>query len=119
MSRRSCFTLDLVEDATLIAEYEAYHAEGAVWAEVIEDIHAQGIESLEIWRVAERCVMIMEVTEDYPRARTQPKSETVERWDKLMARYQRALPSAPAGERWAPMQCIYRMEDGRSNGKNQ
>ncbi len=113
MSRRCCLTLDLVNDAALIAEYGAYHAEGAVWPEVIADIRASGIESLEIWRVDERCVMIIEAAEDYPRTRTAPKSAIVERWDTLMARYQCALPSAPTNERWTPMQRIYRMEDFR------
>lgn len=110
MSRRCCLTLDLVNDAALIAEYEAYHAEGAVWPEVVDDIRASGIESLEIWRVDDRCMMIIEVADDYPRTRKGPKPEVVERWDSLMARYQRALRSAPIGERWTPMQRIYRME---------
>lgn len=113
MTRRLCLTLDLVNDAALIAEYEAYHAKGAVWPEVTADIRASGIESLEIWRVDDRCVMIIEVTDDYPRARNTPKPEIVTRWDTLMARYQRALPSASAGELWTPMKRIYRMEDIR------
>jgi len=111
VSRRLCLTLDLVDDAALIAEYEAYHAEGAVWPEVTEDIRASGIESLEIWRASDRCVMIIEVIDDYPRPRKTPKPAIVEQWNALMARYQRALPSAPIGERWAPMQRIYRMEE--------
>lgn len=111
MSRRCCLTLDLVNDAALIAEYEAYHAKDAVWPEVVDDIRASGIQSLEIWRVNDRCVMIIEVADDYPRPRKTKKPDIVDRWDTLMSRYQQALPSAPAGERWTPLQRIYRMED--------
>jgi L-rhamnose mutarotase len=111
MSRRCCLTLDLVNDAALIAEYEAYHAPGAAWPEVVADIRASGIESMEIWRMDERCMMIIEVTDDYPRAQVGPTSEIVARWNTLMARYQKPLPGAPVGVRWAPMKRIYRLDD--------
>ena len=111
MSRRSCLALDLINDAALIAEYEAYHAPGAAWPEVVADIRASGIESMEIWRVDDRCMMIIEMSDDYPRPRQAQNREIVERWDALMARYQKLLPSASSGERWIPMQRIYRMED--------
>src|SRR5450631_2866707 len=102
MSRRLCLALDLVGDAALIAEYETYHAPGAVWPEVISDIRASGIESMEIWRAQERCVMILEVSEDYPRAPPRAGRETVVRWNTLMARCQKPLPGAPLGEAWTP-----------------
>jgi L-rhamnose mutarotase len=39
MSRRVCFAMDLVADDALIAEYERRHFPGAVWPEVVRDIH--------------------------------------------------------------------------------
>lgn len=47
MAQRICFALDLVDDAELIAAYEAAHAPGAVWPEVVEGIRAAGYEAME------------------------------------------------------------------------
>jgi L-rhamnose mutarotase len=102
---RLCFALDLVDDAALIAEYEARHAPGAVWPAVIAHIRAQGVEAMEIWRSGDRMVMIAEVAGDYPRAAPAPP-ETAE-WEKLMWRFQRALPHALPGEKWVEMQRIF------------
>ena len=110
MARRHCFALDLVDDAALIADYEARHAPGAVWPAVLAHLRAQGVESMEIWRTGDRMVMIAEVAEDYPRAVAAP-AETDE-WEKLMWRYQRALPHAAPGEKWVPMQRIFVFGNG-------
>src|SRR5476651_2447144 len=72
MSRSLCFALDLVNDAAKIAEYEQFHRPGGVWPEIVDDIHAQGIEGMEIWRSGDRMVMIATVADDYPRARDIP-----------------------------------------------
>src|SRR6478752_8405665 len=66
MSRRLCFALDLVNDPAKIAEYEQFHAPGGVWPEIVDDIAAQGIEGMEIWRTGDRMVMIATVADDYP-----------------------------------------------------
>src|SRR3954465_15961201 len=72
MSRRLCFALDLVNDPGKIAEYEQFHAPGGVRPRIVDDIHAQGIEGMEIWRSGDRMVMIATVADDYPRARDIP-----------------------------------------------
>lgn len=108
MSRRACFALDLVDDAALIAEYEARHAPGAVWPAIVAHLHAQGFEQMEIWRTGDRLVMIADVADDYPRAVPEPP-EAAE-WEALMWRFQRPLPHAAQGEKWVPMQRIFRLE---------
>jgi len=105
MARRHCFALDLIDDAALIAEYEARHAPGAVWPAVLDHLAAQGVEAMEIWRTGDRMVMIAEVADDYPRA-VEPPAELAE-WEMLMWRFQRALPHALPGEKWMPMQRIF------------
>lgn len=105
MARRLCFALDLVDDAALIAEYEARHAPGAVWPAVLAYIEAQGVETMEIWRTGDRMVMIAEVADDYPRAVEEPAE--IADWEALMWRFQRALPHAAPGEKWVPMQRIF------------
>jgi L-rhamnose mutarotase len=105
MARRHCFALDLVDDAVLIAEYEARHAPGAVWQVVLDHLRAQGAEAIEIWRTGDRMVMIAEVADDYPRDVEAPPE--IARWEALMWRFQRALPHAAPGEKWVPMHRLF------------
>jgi L-rhamnose mutarotase len=107
--RRLCFALDLVDDAALIAEYEAWHAPGAGWPAVLAHIRATGVEAMEIWRTGDRMMMIAEVADDYPRAVPEPPENA--EWEKLMWRFQRPLPHAAEGEKWMPMDCIFRLAD--------
>jgi L-rhamnose mutarotase len=102
---RLCFALDLADDAELIAQYEARHAPGAVWPEVLAHIRAQGIEAMEIWRTGDRMVMIAEVAEDYPRPVPAPPETAA--WEELMWRFQRPLPHAAPDEKWMAMQRIF------------
>lgn len=108
MTRR-CFALDLVDDAELIVEYERLHAAGAVWTAVSDHIRATGVESMEIWRSGDRLFMIAEVADDYPR--DVPVPAETNRWEELMWRFQRPLPHAAEGEKWAPMTRIYSLDE--------
>ena len=108
MGRRLCFALDLVDDAALIAEYEARHAPGAVWPAVLAHIRARGVEAMEIWRSGDRMVMIAQVAADYPRPVPEPP-ETVE-WERLMWRFQRPLPDSAPGEKWVAMKRIFDLD---------
>ncbi|MGV3547494.1 MAG: L-rhamnose mutarotase [Pedobacter sp.] len=57
--KKYALALDLVDDEKLIAEYEAYHK--AIWPEIEESIRSAGILNMEIYRVANRLFMVMEV----------------------------------------------------------
>jgi L-rhamnose mutarotase len=105
MSRRLCFALDLVNDTAKIAEYERFHGPGRVWPEIVDDIRAQGIEGMEIWRTGDRMVMIATVADDYPRARDIPAK--YDAWESLMWGFQKALPHAAPGQKWLPMAQIF------------
>lgn len=109
MAERRCFALDLIDDATLIAEYEARHAPGAAWPEVTAYIRAQGVESMEIWRTGDRMTMIVEVAEDYPHDVAEPPR--IAEWEALMWRFQRPLPHAAPGEKWVAMRRIFDLGD--------
>jgi L-rhamnose mutarotase len=107
MSRRLCFALDFVADAALIAEYERHHAPGMVWPEVMEDLSARGVEEMEIWRVEDRGFMIAQVSDDYPRPRAEAVQEVIDCWEALMWQFQKALPTAQAGEKWLEMKRLF------------
>lgn len=108
---RLCFALDLVDDDQAIADYERQHKPGAVWAEIIDDIRAEGYLSMEIWRAADRLFMVAETTEDFPRGqRSSEMSIICDRWQLAMDRYQRRLPQAQADVKWMPMNLVFDLE---------
>lgn len=111
MTRRLCFALDLVDDAALIAEYDALHAPGTGRPGVIADIRATGFADMEIWRTGNRCVMIATVTHDFPRPRGAEAQAEVDRWEARMWRYQQALPHAEPGEKWVAMTRIFALDE--------
>ena len=109
---RYCFALDLKDDAQLIAAYEQYHQ--SVWPEIIASIKEADIKVLDIYRVANRLFMIMEVGEDFSfekKAALDAKNEIVVQWEKLMWEYQQALPTAQPGEKWVLMQKIFTLSN--------
>lgn len=106
--KRYCLALDLKDDPTLIAEYEAWHKK--VWPEIIQSIHAAGIEHMEIWRTGNRLFMIMEVNASFSferKSKVDQENTRVQEWESLMWKYQQSLPLAKPGEKWMLMEKIF------------
>jgi L-rhamnose mutarotase len=111
MSRRYCLTLNLKDDAKLIVEYKRYHEK--IWPEITKSIKEAGIEDLEIYLRGTRMFMIMEVSESFSfekKAEADRKNRKVQEWEKLMWKFQKALPDARPGEKWLPMERIFKLE---------
>lgn len=109
---RHCFALDLHDDADLIAEYERHHEADNIWPEITASIRDAGIANLEIYRVGDRLLMIMDVTGDFdPANKTLADSQNpkVIAWEKLMWRFQKPLPFAKEDEKWLDMQRIFKL----------
>ena len=107
---RYCLTLDLKDDPTLIAEYEAWHQK--VWQEIMESIRSAGIENMQIYRFANRLFMIMEVNKkfSFEKKRTADAGNAkVQEWEELMWNYQQAIPGVKAGEKWVLMNKIFEL----------
>lgn len=99
--KRYCLLLDLKDDEALIKEYEAHHRH--VWPEIIESIKEAGIPRMEIYRTDNRLVMIMETHDDFSfekKASGDMANKKVQEWEKLMWKYQRAIPGSKPGEKW-------------------
>ena len=108
--KRYCFALDLKDDEKLIAEYEKYHE--AIWPEIRESITSAGIEQLEIYRVENHLFMIMETDANFSfekKTEMDAANEKVQEWEKLMWKYQQALPTAAKGEKWMLMKEIFKL----------
>ena len=104
--------IDLVDDETMIGEYVAWHASGAVPASVISSIRDSGITAMNIYRVANRLAMVIEVTDDFSfksKAVSDREDPDVVAWEALMARFQRPLPCAEPGEKWVIGELIFNL----------
>lgn len=95
--------LDLVDDPLLIADYEACHAPGCVWPEVLASIRRSGILSMRIYRLGTRLAMVLTVENRFSftdKAASDAADPLVQRWEARMARFQRALPGASDEGKW-------------------
>jgi L-rhamnose mutarotase len=110
-TRRYCLTLDLKNDPALIAEYRKYHEK--IWPEITKIIEDSGIEDMEIYLLGTRMFMIMEVNDRFSfqeKAAADLANPKVREWEQLMWKFQQALPQAKPGEKWLPMERIFKLE---------
>ena len=111
MKRRHCFALDLKNDPDLIAEYVRYHEH--VWPEVLQSLRDVGIEDMEIYHVADRLFLVVEVNDTYSierKARSDRANPKVQEWEDLMWKFQVALPGTPTGQKWRVMERVFKLE---------
>lgn len=108
--KKYTLALDLVDDPSLIAEYEDYHK--AIWPEIKKSILDAGVTNMEIYRFENRLFMIMEVNDDFSfekKAKLDAENEKVQEWEQLMWKYQSAIPGAKEGEKWVLMDKIFQL----------
>lgn len=111
MNRRYCLTLDLKNDPALIADYRKYHE--SVWPEIISSIKQAGIVDMEIYLLGARLFMIMESNDKFSfdvKQKMDSENPKVREWEALMWKFQQALPQAKPGEKWLPMERIFKLE---------
>lgn len=111
MNRRYCLTLDLHDDADLIAEYKRYHQK--IWPEITQSIKDSGIEDMQIYLFGARLFMIMDVNEHFSfkaKALADRANPKVQEWEQLMWQFQAPLPQAKPGEKWMLMEKIFQLE---------
>lgn len=105
---RYCLTLDLKNDAALIAEYEQWHQK--LRPEIEQSMFDAGVLGLEIYRQETRMIMIMEVDESFSferKAAMDAANPKVQEWEQLMWKFQQPIPGAQPGEKWVLMKKIY------------
>ena len=110
--KRLCYSCDLKDDSKLIEEYKAYHAAGNAWPEITKSITDAGIVDMEIYLVGNRMFMIMEVDETFDpanKAEMDANNPRVQEWENLMWDYQQELPWAKDGEKWMPLERVFKL----------
>jgi L-rhamnose mutarotase len=112
VTRRLCYACDLIDKSELIEEYKRFHSKENTWPEITDSIKTAGILDMEIYILANRLFMIMEVDESYTPERKQKMDAAnpkVQEWEKLMWEFQQALPGAKEGEKWLSMEQIFKL----------
>jgi L-rhamnose mutarotase len=110
-NKRYCLTLDLKNDPALIAEYKKYHEK--IWPEITRSIKGSGIVDLEIYLLGTRMFMIMEVNGKFSfeaKSKADSANPKVQEWEQLMWKFQQPLPQAKPGQKWMPMDRIFKLE---------
>ena len=108
--KRYCLALDLVNDTALIEGYKEMHA--AVWPEIQDSITSAGVDLMEIYRFGTRLFMVMEVNDTFSferKSAMDEANEKVQQWEKLMWKYQQAVPGSQPGEKWVLMNKIFEL----------
>lgn len=111
-SKKLCYACDLVDNPELIEEYKNYHLKKNTWPEITKSIRDSGIVDMEIYILANRLFMIMEVDETFTPERKQKmdkENPKVQEWENLMWKFQQALPTAKEGEKWLQMSQIFKL----------
>lgn len=111
-TKRFCYSCDLKDDPQLIEEYKAHHAPGAVPRAITQSIKDAGIENMEIYLTGNRMFMIMEVNESFDpdkKAEMDANNPEVQKWEKLMWKFQQGLPWAEKDEKWIALEKIFQL----------
>ncbi len=106
--KKFCLALDLIDDEKLIAEYEKYHQN--VWPEIRKSILDSGITNMEIYRVQNRLMMMIEADESFSfeaKNEADKNNYKVQEWEELMWKFQQQLPNSKPGEKWKVMTQIF------------
>ena len=106
------YTLNLKNDAELIARYLEYHR--AVWPEVIESVKKAGILGDRVYRLGTRLVLMLDVEDDFDPQHdllTYTQHPRAKEWDALMKTFQEPVPEAKADEWWALMEKVFDLRD--------
>jgi len=110
MPKTFALALDLKDDDDLIEAYEAHHR--AVPEPILKSIHDAGILSMEIYRWQNRLFMVMVTSDDFSfelKAKQDMANSDVQAWEKLMWKFQQALPGTNPGEKWQRMSRIFEL----------
>ena len=112
-SKKLCYACDLVDNPALIELYKCYHSKDSVWPEITKSIKDSGILDMEIYILASRLFMIIEVDETFTQERKEKmdaNNPKFQEWENLMWQFQQAPPGAKDGEKWLSMERIFKLE---------
>ncbi|WP_420143075.1 L-rhamnose mutarotase [Sphingobium sp.] len=111
---RHVLLIDLIDDAQAIAQYEAWHATGALPPAIGASIRAADIIAMDIYRTGNRLVMLMETGPGFDpaaKAAADAADPTVQAWEAQMNGVQRPLPWADPQAKWTVADRIFSLSE--------
>lgn len=113
-TKRTCLALDLIDDDSLVAQYEHIHQPENMWPEIFEGIRKGGIIDMQIYRIGTRLFMIVETDDgiDLKSAfEAIGKMPRQTEWADFMRGFQKRLAEAQSDEHWAEMKPIFMLKN--------
>ena len=110
--KRFCRTMELKNDAVLIAEYIKRHSEEEAWPEIRAGIRSVGILEMEIYIFNNLLFMIVETPIDFEWESAMAKLETLPRqqeWEDFMSIFQVCEKGDKAKDKWKMMNRIFHL----------
>ncbi len=114
---RQVYLLDLRSE-DFASDYEGWHRPGRVPQAVLADIRASGVKTMEIYRCADRLVLISETAGDAPAA-DRIASQASRDWEELMDQFQKPLPQAACDQNWIEATKMFDLDDHQTQGNIQ
>lgn len=108
--KRYCQTLELYDDAELIAAYVKEHSQ--VWPEIKAGIREVGILDMQIYLHENRLFMIVDTVDDFDWIKDNERLSGLPRqaeWEAYMSRFQRSSPGQASHEKWKMMKQIFKL----------
>ena len=105
--RKSCQTLELMDDPDMIRRYCDIHKE--VWPEIVEGQRQVGILDMQIYRRGTHVFMICDTVDDFDWERDMVRLASLPKqaeWEAFVAKAQGADPSLPTHRKWRLMERI-------------
>jgi L-rhamnose mutarotase len=111
---RHVLLIDLIDEAEAIAQYEAWHAAGALPPAIGASIRAADIGAMDIYRSGNRLVMLMETGTGFDpaaKAAADVADPAVQAWEAQMDSVQRPLPWAAPDAKWTLATRIFSLDE--------
>jgi len=111
LPKRYCKTLELRDDASLIATYRQAHAPEAVWPEITQGMREIGILDMEIYLLGTQLFMIMDTEPDFDHDAAMQALTAKPRqmeWEAYVAAFQQTVGTT-ADAKWQLMERIYKL----------
>lgn len=116
--KRYCQTLELKEDAALIAQYVTAHDREHSWREIREGIRSVGILEMEIYIHDNRLFMIVETPADFDWQEAMARLAALprqEEWEAFVSQFQKCAANATSDEKWQLMSRMFYLYDDNEN----
>lgn len=114
LTKRFCQTMDLKDDAALIAKYIEAHDEPHFRPEVLQGMREVGIMEMEVYITGNRLVMIVDAPEDFNWDEAMARLATLpgqEDWEAYVAQFQQCDANATSDQKWQMMDRIFHIYD--------